>query len=89
MNTLGTLEQILVRDYGVTAAQVTSDATLESLGLDSLSMLELMFKIEDRYGLKITEDMPTDMQTVGDVVVFVDRLITRKPELAALTARLP
>jgi acyl carrier protein len=89
MNTLCTLEQILVRDYGVAASQVTSDATLESLGLDSLSMLELMFKIEDRYGLKITEDMPTDMQTVGDVVVFVDGLITRKPELAALSARPP
>jgi acyl carrier protein len=87
MNTLCTLEQILVRDYGVAANQVTPDATLESLGLDSLSMLELMFKIEDRYGLKITEDMPTDMQTVGDVVVFVDGLITRKPELAALSAR--
>jgi acyl carrier protein len=89
MNTLCTLEQILVRDYGVAAAQVTPEATLESLGLDSLSMLELMFKIEDHYGLKITEDLPADMQTVGDVVVFVDRLITRKPELAALTARLP
>jgi len=89
MNTLCTLEQILVRDYGVAAGQVTPEATLESLGLDSLSMLELMFKIEDRYGLKITEDMPTDMQTVGDVVVFVDRIITRKPELAALSARLP
>jgi len=89
MNTLCTLEQILVRDYGVAANQVTPDATLESLGLDSLSMLELMFKIEDRYGLKITEDMPTDMQTVGDVVVFVDGLITRKPEPAVLSARPP
>jgi acyl carrier protein len=89
MNTLCALEQILVRDYGVTAGQVRSDATLESLGLDSLSMLELMFKIEDRYGLKITEDMPTDLQTIGDVVVFVDGLLARKPELAGLSTRLP
>ena len=89
MNTLCALEQILVRDYGVTADQVRSDATLESLGLDSLSMLELMFKIEDRYGLKITEDVPTDLQTIGDVVVFVDGLLARKPELAALSTRLP
>jgi acyl carrier protein len=87
MNTLGTLEQILVRDYGVAAGQVTSDATLESLGLDSLSMLELMFKIEDRYGFKITEDMPADLRTVGDVVVFIDGLIVRRPELAAAAAR--
>jgi acyl carrier protein len=48
-----------------------------------------MFKIEDRYGLKITEDVPTDMQTIGDVVAFVDGLMSRKPELAAASARLP
>jgi acyl carrier protein len=89
MNTLATLEQILVRDYGVAAGHIRPDATLESLGLDSLSMLELMFKIEDRYGLKITEDVPTDMQTIGDVVAFVDGLMSRKPELAAASARLP
>ncbi len=87
MNTLRTLEEILVRDYGVAAAQITPEATLESLGLDSLSMLELMFKIEDRYGFKITEDLPSDLKTINDVVAFIDALLARKPELAAASAR--
>jgi acyl carrier protein len=87
VNTLRTLEEILVRDYGVAAAQITPEATLESLGLDSLSMLELMFKIEDRYGFKITEDLPSDLKTINDVVAFIDALLARKPELAAASAR--
>jgi acyl carrier protein len=87
MNTLRTLEDILIRDYGVAADQITPAAKLAPLGLDSLSMLELMFKIEDRYGVKITEDAPTDLTTIGDVVAFIDALIARTPELAAASAR--
>ena len=86
MSTLDTLVEILVRDYGVARQQVTSEATLATLGLDSLSLLELMFKIEDRYGVKIGEDTPTDLVTVNDVVRYIDVLITRKPGLGAAGA---
>jgi len=77
MSTLETLTDILVSDYGVTRASITPDATLATLALDSLSILELMFKIEDRYALKITDDTPTDLVTVGDVVRFIDGLLAR------------
>jgi acyl carrier protein len=78
MSTLDTLTDILVRDYGVARASITPEATLTTLSLDSLSVLELMFKIEDRYALKITDDTPTDLVTIGDVVRFIDGLLARK-----------
>jgi acyl carrier protein len=77
MSTLGTLIDILARDYGVPREQITREATLATLGLDSLSLLELMFKIEDRFGLKIKDDTPTDLDTVDDVVRYIDELIAR------------
>jgi acyl carrier protein len=77
MNTLDTLVDILARDYCVAREQVQPEATLQTLGLDSLSMLELMFKIEDRYKVKITEDTPTDLLTVSDVVRYIDSLLAR------------
>jgi acyl carrier protein len=78
MSTLSTLTDILVRDYCVPREQITPEATLATLGLDSLSLLELMFKIEDRYGVKINDDTPTDLVTVDDVVRYIDGLTTRK-----------
>ena len=75
MNTLNTLADILTRDYGVAREQITPSATLETLGLDSLSVLELMFKIEDRYQVKIKGDPPTDLLTVNDVVRYIDGLL--------------
>ena len=77
MSTLDTLVDILTRDYCVAREQIVPEATLETLGLDSLSVLELMFKIEDRYKVKITEDTPTDLLTVGDVVRYIDSLLEK------------
>ena len=77
MNTLDTLADILTRDYCVAREQITPEATLETLGLDSLSVMELMFKIEDRYKVKITDDTPTDLLTVSDVVRYIDSLLAR------------
>ena len=75
MTTLDSLTEILTRDYCVAREQITPEATLETLGLDSLSVLELMFKIEDRYKVKITADPPTDLLTVNDVVRYIDSLV--------------
>jgi acyl carrier protein len=85
MNTLETLVDILARDYCVSREQIKPEATLDTLGIDSLSVLELMFKIEDRYKVKIKDDPPTDLLTVSDVVRYIDSLLavnTATPDLA-------
>jgi acyl carrier protein len=79
MNTFDTLLDILAGDYCIARDTVTPEATLETLGLDSLSVLELMFKIEDRYKVKINEDTPTDLVTVSDVVRYIDGLLAKTP----------
>ena len=80
MPPLDTLVDILVRDYGLDRESLVPEATLATVGLDSLSLLELMFKIEDRYDVKIQEDTPTNLVTVSDVVRYIDELLARKPE---------
>jgi acyl carrier protein len=86
MSTLQTLQDILVRDYTLTRDQVVPEAELSSLGMDSLSVLELMFKIEDRFQVKITGDTPTDLVTVSDVVRYIDGLITSHATAVAQTS---
>jgi acyl carrier protein len=83
MSTLETLQDILVRDYSLTQEQVVPEAVLTSLGLDSLSVLELMFKIEDKFQLKITGDTPTDLVTVSDVVRYIDGLLASHAAVVA------
>ena len=75
MNTLETLQNILVEDFRVSRDGVTPLAELRSLGIDSLDVLDLLFKIEDAYGITIKDDTPTDLVTIGDVVTYIDRLL--------------
>jgi acyl carrier protein len=85
MNTLQILQDILVRDYHLASDQVAPDAVLVTLGMDSLSVLELMFKIEDRFSLKISGETPTDLVTVGDVAAFIDGLLASQTPVAGST----
>jgi acyl carrier protein len=88
MTTLEILQDILVRDYDLRREQLTPDAVLSTLNLDSLSLLELMFKIEDKFLVKITGDTPTDLVTVNDVVLYIDGLLAAAPSAVAATPEL-
>jgi acyl carrier protein len=50
-----TVAGILTAQFRVDPAVVRPDATFESLGLDSLTLMELVFAVEDRYNLRIPE----------------------------------
>ncbi len=43
----------------------------EDLDADSLDLYELVMELEDRYGVKVSEEQATHIETVGDAVGFV------------------
>jgi acyl carrier protein len=43
----------------------------EDLDADSLDLYELVMELEDNYGVKVSEEQATRIQTVGDAVGFV------------------
>ena len=43
----------------------------EDLDADSLDLYELVMELEDRYGIKVSEQQATQIKTVGDAVGFV------------------
>jgi acyl carrier protein len=43
----------------------------EDLDADSLDLYELVMELEDRYGVVVSEQQATQIQTVGDAVGFV------------------
>jgi acyl carrier protein len=83
MSTLEALQDILVREFKLTREQLAPTAELNALGVDSLDLLELMFKIEDHFGVKIRDDTPSNLLTVSDVVVYIDGLLAHAPEARA------
>jgi len=68
---------LVVAEVGT--VDVTADATLQSWGLDSLKVMSLVFKIEQRYGILLDEEDADDLRTVGDLATLVLRRIQERP----------
>jgi acyl carrier protein len=72
--TLERLRQILVDDYRIQPQLLDPQATLESLGIDSLAAAELMFRVEDVFHITVPPD-PVPLPTLGDVAAYIDTLL--------------
>ena len=73
MESLGLIREFLQDRLGVAPDLVVSDAQLDTLGVDSLMMLELMFEFEDRFGITLSKDLKSP-KTVGEMVTLMDQL---------------
>jgi acyl carrier protein len=71
---LAGLTQVLGDAAGVDPADVTPEARLgNDLGIDSLTMAEVVVAAEDRFGLVIADDDWSRFVTVGDVIAYIER----------------
>ena len=43
----------------------------EDLDADSLDLYELVMELEDRYGIRVSEEEAAELRTVGDAVDYV------------------
>lgn len=67
------LAELITTAVGVEPRDITDDARLdEDLGIDSLTLVEIVVAVEDRFGLVIPDDDWSRFQTVGDLRTHVD-----------------
>ncbi len=52
--------------------QVTPDASLEELGVDSLNGLRIVAEVEKRYGVNIPDDAIGKIRTMPEIFRLVD-----------------
>lgn len=78
MSTLETLKDILTEEFDLERERLQPEAQLATLGVDSLDLLDLMFKIEDRYQLTIRDELPATLVTIDDVVKYIDAELERR-----------
>lgn len=72
MTTMETVKQVLSDNLDIEGDKVTEDATLESLGIDSLDMVELICDIEEKCDVEFGE--PSGLDTIGAIVAHIDNL---------------
>lgn len=72
METIEIVKSVLQDNLDIDPADVTAESTFETLGVDSLDMVELVCDLEDRCDIEFGE--PDGPATVGGLVDYIESL---------------
>jgi acyl carrier protein len=81
MTTLERLQALLAREFDLAADALVPAATLESLDIDSLRMIEILFGIEEAFGITVSAEQAeirARVRTLGDLAAFVDEQVAAR-----------
>ena len=72
METIEIIKDILNETLDIERDDVNVEASFESLGIDSLDMVELICDLEDECGIEFGE--PEGLETVGELIEYIEGL---------------
>ena len=79
------IAEIIAKKCGAEAAALTPDTTLDEINIESLDLVEIMFEVEERFGIEIPQNINVqsrlEFATVGQIVDGV-KAILAKPKTA-------
>jgi len=73
MDVMETIKGILAENLDIAPEQVNEDSTFESLGIDSLDLVALICELEEKCDIDFGD--PEGLETIGDLIVYVNGLL--------------
>lgn len=77
MTTLQTVQKIIAAELDVDPAELDPARPLQELGVDSLTIMECLFKIEDEFKISV-DSTGLSVSTLKDIADMVDALVRAK-----------
>jgi acyl carrier protein len=73
------VKDILAEECDADRAALVDDARLEDVGISSVDMVQVIFAIEEEFGVSIGEnDMGLEVETVGEVTTAIARIVAEQ-----------
>jgi acyl carrier protein len=76
-DTLSKIQSMLAKEYGLPMERLGPEQALADLGIDSLTTIEFMFKLEDEFSISLSEERGA-LTTVRDIAILVDAVRNKK-----------
>jgi acyl carrier protein len=67
MDTLARIKELAAREFSINPEGLDPKAPLDTLGIDSLSFIEFMFKIEEEFGVSVSDEDLKAIKTLSDL----------------------
>jgi acyl carrier protein len=77
MSSLKELQDLIQDKFGLDAATLDPHASMREKGVDSLALVELLFAIEDRFGISMSDE-DSGIDTLAELALAVDRIRSKQ-----------
>jgi acyl carrier protein len=67
MDTLARIKDLAAKEFSIDPSRLDPNAQLDTLGIDSLSFIEFMFKVEEEFGVSVSDENLKGIKTLGDL----------------------
>lgn len=67
MDTLERIKALASKEFSLDANALDPKAPIDSLGIDSLSFIEFMFKVEEEFGVSVSDEDLKSIRNLGDL----------------------
>ena len=76
MDTLARIKDLAAKEFSIDAGALDPAAPLDTLGIDSLSFIEFMFKVEEAFGVSVSDEELKTIKTLADLERHVAAALT-------------
>ncbi len=77
MNTQERIKKVFLKNFDFPEERLKPEATIESIGLDSLDKIEFLFALEKEFNVKIP-DREVSLNSIQDVICVIERLLSEQ-----------
>lgn len=67
--------RVITKTQKLPDGRVAASSTFKELGIDSLDGLNILFAIEEEFGLSVPDDAAMEFKSVPEVVAGIERLL--------------
>jgi acyl carrier protein len=67
MDTLARIKELAAKEFSIDPNRLDPAAPLDKLGIDSLSFIEFMFKVEEEFGISVSDEDLRGIKTLADL----------------------
>jgi acyl carrier protein len=78
MPTVEALKKLIHKNFDIDPATIDADAPFESYNVDSLTLAELIFAVDDEFGVEVPDSAFAEIKTLTQLAALLDELRARK-----------
>ena len=67
MDTLARIKDLAIKELSLDPGKIDPNAPLADLGVDSLTFIEFMFKVEDEFGVTVSDEDLRNIKCFADL----------------------